>query len=93
MEYNLFMPTTRYTSDTSKQANAVQLDLWRSMSGQERVAKSMALSSRLRKMAFDAIRRQHPDWDERQVQLKFIELTYGKKLASEVTEWLLGRND
>ena len=85
------MSAAPYTTDTTPQANAIQLDLWRNMSGQERIKKAMALSSRLRKMAFDAIRRQHPDWNDRQVQLKFIEVTYGDELASRVAEWLSER--
>jgi hypothetical protein len=35
-------------------------------------------------MAFDAIRRRHPEYSEDEVQLRFIELTYGKALADEV---------
>ena len=38
-------------------------------------------------MAFDAIRRRHPDYSEDEVRLKFIELTYGKSLADEVRDW------
>ena len=38
-------------------------------------------------MAFDAIRRRHPGWNESQVQLKFIELTYGSELAAGLEQW------
>jgi len=38
-------------------------------------------------MAFDAIRRRHPESSEDDVRLKFIELTYGKHLADEVRGW------
>jgi len=77
-----------YTTDTSQDADAVQLDLWRSMSGQQRIQKVMSLSSRLRNMSFDAIRRRHPEYSKDQVRLKFIELTYGEELASEVAAHL-----
>ena len=63
------------------------------MTGQQRVQKAMALSSQLRGMAFDAIRRRHPDWNESQVQLKFIEIAYGKKLAAEFEEWKTERTE
>jgi len=76
-----------YTTDTSPDASAVQLELWRKMTGQQRVQKAMALSSQLRSMAFNAIRRRHPEWNESQVQLKFIELTYGSELAANFEEW------
>lgn len=32
-------------------------------------------------MAFDPIRRRHPNWNESQVQIKFIEVTYWKELS------------
>lgn len=57
------------------------------MTGQQRVEKAMALSSRVRAMAFSAIRRRHPEWNEDQIQLKFIELTYGRELASSFEKW------
>ena len=43
--------------------------------------KVMALSARLHSMAFDPIRRRHPNWNESQVQIKFIEVTYWKELS------------
>jgi len=77
-----------YTTDTSQDADAIQLDMWRSMSGQERIQKAMSFSSRLRDMSLDAIRRRHPEFSEDQVRLKFIELTYGEELASEMAAQL-----
>jgi hypothetical protein len=38
-----------------------------------------------------AIRRQHPDWDEREVQLHFVALHYGEDLASRVRVYLESR--
>lgn len=38
-------------------------------------------------MAFDAIRRRHPEYTEDEVRLRFIELTYGKALADDVRRW------
>jgi len=80
--------STPYTTDTSQDAQAVQLDLWRSMSSQQRIQKVTMLSTRLRNMSFDAIRRRHPEFSEDQVRLKFIELTYGEELALEVAAHL-----
>ena len=75
------------TSDTSEAALAVQLDCLRKMSPQERLRRALAWSGQLRRMAFAAIRRRHPDLSNAEVQLKFIELTYGKELADEVRSW------
>jgi len=38
-------------------------------------------------MAFEAIRRTHPHYSEDEVQLFFIELTYGPALADKVRRW------
>lgn len=74
-------------TDTSSDALDVQLNGLRRMSPQERIAKMCSLSRRVRNMAFDAIRRRHPEFDEEEVQLLFIELTYGEPLADEIRRW------
>lgn len=81
------MESSSYTTDTSPEALAVQLECLRRMTPQERIRKTLAMSFQVRKMAFDAIRRRHPQLDEDEVQLLFIELTYGEPLASEVRRW------
>lgn len=86
------MEPTPYTTDTSPEALAVQLDCLRKMTPQERIRRTCAMSRRVRKMAFDAIRRRHPQLDESEVQLLFIELTYGAPLASEVRRWKVERS-
>lgn len=61
------------------------------MSPTERVNKMCKLSANLRRMAMDAIRRRHPEFDQLEVRLKFIELTYGKELADSVRSQLRER--
>jgi hypothetical protein len=73
-----------YTTDTSPEAYEIQLDAMRRMSPRERIGKMLRLSARVKQMSMDAIRRRHPDFDERRVGLKFIELTYGADLAAKV---------
>ena len=80
-----------YTTDTSVEAEAIQLELLRRMSPADRITKMCNLSASLRRMAFDAIRRIHPELDEAEVRLKFIESTYGKELAAEVRTHLQQR--
>lgn len=77
-----------YTTDTSIEAEAIQMELLRRMSPADRIVKMCNLSASLRRMAFEAIRRLHPDLDEAEVRMKFIESTYGKELASEVRNHL-----
>jgi hypothetical protein len=81
------MDTTIYTTDTSPDSRAIQLDCLRRMSPDERLERSCAMSNQVKRMAFAAIRRRHPDFSEDEVRLKFIELTYGKSLAEDVREW------
>lgn len=81
------MTTPTDVSDTSDEALAVQLDCLRQMSPQERLRRACAWSGQVRRMAFDAIRRRHPECSDDEVRLRFIELTYGKELADEVRYW------
>ena len=74
-------------SDTSDEALAVQLECLRQMTPQERLRRACAWSGQIRRMAFDAIRRRHPEYTEDNVRLRFIALTYGQALADEVRRW------
>lgn len=87
------MKSASYTTDTSPEAQAVQLEYVRNMSPQQRLRKSCALSGQVRKMAIEAIRRRHPGLDGRELQLRLIELVYGKQLADEVANWQAERQD
>lgn len=86
------MDSTTYTTDTSEEALEVQLECFRRMTPQERIRRMCSWSNQLKKMAFDAIRRRHPEFDEQQLQLKFIEISYGEALAREFGQWLEDRN-
>lgn len=85
------MSTDRYTTDTTAEALEVQLACLRRMTPQQRIAKVCEMTRCIRNMAFDAIRRRHPDFDDSQVQLRFIELTYGQELADRLRAWKLER--
>ena len=78
-------------TDTTQDALDVQLDGLRRMTPQQRISKMCSLSRHVKKMAFDAIRRRHPDLDEQEVRLLFIELTYGKSLADGVRRQIQGQ--
>jgi hypothetical protein len=61
------------------------------MAPQERIERMSSWSTQLKKMAMEAIRRRHPEFDEQQVQLKYIELTYGLEIAQGYRTWLTER--
>lgn len=57
------------------------------MTPQQRIRQTCAMSSQVKRMAFEAIRRRHAGFTEDEVQLLFIELTYGQTLANAVRRW------
>ncbi len=50
--------------DTHPDAHAVQLALYRRMSGERRVALMFEMSEDAREITLAGLRRQHPDWSE-----------------------------
>lgn len=89
--YNERMESATYTTDTSVEAFEVQLECFRRMAPQERIERMSSWSTQLKKMAMEAIRRRHPEFDEQQVQLKYIELAYGLEIAQGYRTWLTER--
>lgn len=71
-------------SDTSFEALSVQRECLRRMTPYERLERAFAWSQGVREMALAAIRRRHPEFDESEVRLQFIETVYGRELANEV---------
>ncbi len=86
------MAVSTYTTDTSPEAAEAQLECLRRMTPQERISQMCALSRQVKQMAFDAIRRRHPEFSEAEVQLRFIEMTYGEELAEQVRLFRSQRN-
>ena len=80
-------------SDTSAEAEAVQLKLIRQMPPSTRLEKALALSCEVIQLGKAAIRRRHPDFCEEEIRIKFIELNYGQELAEAVRAWRRGATD
>ena len=53
--------------DTSREAFAVQVERLRHAGPEARVAMAAEMSDAVRELAVAAIRRRHPEWDDRQV--------------------------
>jgi hypothetical protein len=85
------MTSTTYKTDTTPEVHAVQLECLRRMLCAEHFAMMCRMTANVRTMAFDANRRRHPDFNDQQVRLRVIELTYGKKLAERVAQDLKER--
>jgi hypothetical protein len=69
-------------------ARAVQIDLLRAASPARRVALAGSLSTSTMELARAAIRRRHPDWDDRDILLEFARVHYGAELADAVRAYL-----
>jgi hypothetical protein len=78
-------------SDTSPEAEKVQIELLRKLTVAERFAKVRALTARTVRLSKRAIARASPDLDPEELKLKFIELHYGRELARQVREYLENR--
>ncbi len=61
-----------------------QMDAIRSRSVRDRIAEWEQLNRAVVQMATDAVRRRHPDYDDRHVFLAFVRTYYGDELALQV---------
>ena len=82
-----------YTSDTSLEAEEVQLELIRRMDGSERALKAIRMTTRLIRECKAAISRSNPELTPREIGIAFIELNYGKELATAVDHYQSSRCD
>lgn len=75
-------------SDTHPEAEKVQIELLRKATFAERFAKMRSLTMMAIKLSRQAIGDANPEFTPQEVNLKWVELHYGKKLATELREYL-----
>jgi len=63
-------------TDTSPSAQAVQLEIQRAMSGEQRLLIAFEMSMFGRELARERIRREHPEWLETEVARELIRLAF-----------------
>ena len=63
-------------ADTSPAAQAVQLEIHRAMSGEQRMLLAFEMSLFARELAKAGIRREHPDWPEARVARELLRLAF-----------------
>jgi len=63
-------------TDTTPSAQAVQLQVQRAMSGEQRLLMAFEMSMFARELASERIRREHPEWPETQVARELIRLAF-----------------
>jgi hypothetical protein len=62
--------------DTSAAAEAIQNDIQRSMSGEERLLMAYEMSLFARELSRAQIKSEHPDWPEAQVARELLRLAF-----------------
>lgn len=70
----------RLPLDTTPEADAVQLEIYRRLGGAERVAVAFRLTALVREVARAGIRRRHPCYDESQVEGALRRLLLGDEV-------------
>ena len=69
--------------DTTPEADALQLEVYRRLGGTGRVATMFRLNTMVRTAAMAGIKRRHPAYDDRQVELAWQRLVLGDALVRE----------
>lgn len=78
-------------TDTHPEAENVQMELLRKATVTERLARASSLSAMTINLSRQAIAKANPHLAGRELQLKCIEVFYGKDLANRVREYLKER--
>lgn len=63
-------------TDISPTAQALQLEIQRSMSGERRMLLAFEMSMFARELSRERIRREHPDWTETQIARELLRLAF-----------------
>ena len=79
-------------TDTHPDAETVLVELWRRKTPAERFARLCELTEMTRRNAKRAIQQALPEASREEVNLRFVELHYGRDLANELREHLKGRS-
>ena len=69
------------SADTTTEARAVQIEIYRDIGPDRRSATADRLSGQARALAVGGIRDRHPGWDDRQVLAELVRIMYGDELA------------
>ena len=72
-------------SDTSPEIEAMQIRIRQSMSPDQRLRAALDLSDYCRRIRKAGIRRDHPDWTERQVMIELFRLAF---LPEPLPSWV-----
>ena len=63
-------------ADTTASAQALQLEIQRSMTGEQRLLMAMEMSLFARELAKARIRGEHPEWSDTEITREFLRLAF-----------------
>jgi hypothetical protein len=69
------------SSDTSREAAEVQLEAWRRLGPEARVALAAQLSDEIREVSLAGIRHRHPDYTDDEALRALLRLIVGDELV------------
>jgi hypothetical protein len=75
-------------SDTHPEAEAVQMDLLRKASVAQRASMMRSLTRTAVASSRRALQRARPGLNQRELDLLFVELNYGRELADRLRQWV-----
>ena len=67
--------------DTTRDARAAQLAVWRRMGPEGRLRSALESSEAMRQVALDAIRQRHPEYDDATALRALVALLHGVEVA------------
>jgi len=79
-EYEAYMDFEIIPRDTTPEAFKAQFEIYRKMTGSQRVKLAIEASDALRETVKAGIRQRHPDYDEEKVKLAALKLAIGEEL-------------
>jgi hypothetical protein len=71
-------------SDTSPAAQAVQDEIHRRMSGEERLKLAFEMSEMARAFTLSRLRKEHPDWSEWELTRELLRYAFGSQPWPEI---------
>ncbi|HLP48158.1 MAG TPA: hypothetical protein VK469_19600 [Candidatus Kapabacteria bacterium] len=79
-------------SDTSPEAEEIQLSLLKKLTPAQRAAKVFSLSNQVIALSKRAIQRQNPGLNEFEIKILYLYYFYGPDIAQKVREYLQGKD-
>lgn len=64
-------------TDTSPEAAALQISIQRSLTGAARLRLALEMSYAARELALARLRREHPDWSDRELERELLRYAFG----------------